>query len=492
MRTYDIDQIREAMFDKKLRYYLCKDDIFLFAMYYFEHYLFCEAADFHLEMADDLRFKDHKFLMWIMFRESAKTVWAKIKVLHSVCYGLKKNIVWVSFDTKKADKQIMSIASELKSNRRIIDDFGQLYYEDAESTNKRSKLKRLGDFITTNNVSVRATSIMIPARGDIQDQFRPDLYIIDDIENMKTARSLAITRGIIENVEELLGGVAVDCDLLILSNRLARNGSVAKIEAMLDKNPKAVIHEVKVYDSSGKISWPSRFVETIKEAERKNSRISNKKQHFKSLEQMRFDLGTSGFNREMMLEPIDTAGAPIRMEWIKRETVPDLDRLTMTVAVDPAISQKQSADFFALCAGGRHNETGKIHTFRSYKTRCRISEQVNLLLNWHHAYPRATFRIETVAFQEALSQLIADERKRGVYVPVKDFKPNGDKLMRMQAIAPFIERGDVVFSNSAEMDELIENICGFPFIEHDDDVDAFISMVESFVHKVNNPGLLVM
>ena len=443
-------------------------------------------------MAKDLSFKDHKFLMWVMFRESAKTVWAKIKVTHAICYGYKKNITWVSYDAKKADKQIMSVASELKGNARIIRDFGQLYYEDAETKNQKSKIKRLGDFITTNGVSVKATSIMIPTRGDIQDEHRPDMYVIDDIENMKTARSIAITKTVIENLEELFGGVAVDCDVLILGNRIARNGSVSKIEKKLEANPKAVIHEVSIYDKNGKITWPARFVEKEEQAIKLNALIKNPKQHYRSLAQMRVDQGTGAFNREMRLITMDSAGAPIKMEWIKFEPMPDLSTMKQTVGVDPAISLKQTADYFAMCAGARHSE-GKIYIHKILKTRCRVSQQVNLILNWHRMFKEAIFKIETVAYQQALSQLIQDQIKNGIYIPVKDYKPTSDKITRMNAIAPFLERGDVVFKDTPEIRELVDRICQFPFMDdgHDDDVDAFMSVVEDFVLTAKEPRLAI-
>jgi len=484
---------KSAIHNKKLRYWICKKSIYMFAIYYFKHYFFAPSAEFHKEMAEDLLFKGHRFLMWIMFRESAKTVWAKIKVTHAICYGYKKNIAWVAYDAKKADKQIMSIASELKGNARIIRDFGQLYFESDDTKHKKSKMKRLGDFETTNGVSVRATSIMIPTRGDIADQYRPDFYVIDDIENMKTARSLAITKTVIENIGELIGGMAVDCDTLFLGNKIALNGSVSKIEKKLDSNPMAIIHEVAILDKKGNITWPSRFVKTDKEAEKLNRKILNARRKYRSLQQMKKDQGTNEFNREMMLKPMDSAGSPIKMEWVKFEPLPTMDRMDKRVAVDPAISQKQTADYFAMAAGGRHYETGKIHVFRSHKTRCRVNEQVNLVTNWHRGMPDATFIIETVAYQQALYQLLEDKRKENIYINVKNFKPNGDKIFRMNAIAPYIERGDVVFQDTPEVRNLVERICQFPFMDdgHDDDVDAFISLIEDFVITAAEPSLAI-
>ena len=482
-------KIKEMLSVRRLRFFLCKQNIYIFGVYYFTHYFFMKSAPFHKEMAKDAEFDGHKFLYWIMFGESAKTTWAKIKVIHLICYGLKKNIGWVSHDLKKSAKQVMSIAGELKGNKKILKDFGHLFWEDPVMLKKKSRSKTFSEFSTSNDVNIKAISTGGSTRGDVQDEFRPDFYVIDDIENMKTARSIKVTESVILYIEELLRGRAVDCDVLILANRIARNGSVAWLEKHLDDNPKALIHEVKIYDKKGNITWPSKFKETTKEADKVNARIKNPKRHVKSLEQIRHDLGTQGFNREMMNEPLDNAGSPVRFEWIRREPKPQDETLEMGIACDPAISEKSSADYFALCSGGRHKETGKIYVTKSYKTRCNITEQVNLCVNWHRLYPGAWFRIETVAYQKALAQLLSNKTRDDIYIPITEFKPNTDKLMRVQAIVPFIERGDIVFCEGRDIDDLIQSLCEFPFAEHDDDVDSFVSMIEGFIRLKKTPGL---
>lgn len=485
------EKLKDLIHIKRFRFFLCKKNLFTFAVYYFRHYFFRPSAQFHRYMAEDLNFGRHKFLMWIMFGESAKTTWAKIKVIHAICYNYKKNIGWVAHDLKKSTKQVMSIASELKGNPKIIRDFGHLFWEDNSELKKKSRSKTFSEFSTANDVLVKALSTQVSTRGDVQDQFRPDFYVIDDIENMKTARSIKMTEGAIVFLEELLRGISVDCEILILANRIAKNGSVAWLEKKLDENPKAIIHEVGIYDEDGKITWPEKYVEKTKEADRINSVITNKKKQVVSLEQKKHELGTIGFNREMMNEPIDNAGSPVRFEWVKREPLPEMERLEMGIACDPAISEKTSADYFALSACGRHKDTGKIYVMKSYKTRCNITEQVFLCTEWHRMYKGAFFRIETVAYQKALAQLLSNKAREGVYIPVTEFKPDSDKLRRVLAIVPFIERGDIVFCDGKEIDELIASLCAFPFADHDDDVDAFVSCIEGFINRKRVPGLAV-
>jgi len=485
------DKIKGALADRKLRFWLCKKSLFLFGLYYFGNYFFRPAAPFHRVMAKDAEFSACKYLVWIMFRGSAKTVWARIKVLHLICYGLKRNIAWISHDLKKSAKQVMAIANELKANKKIVRDFGHLFFENPFEKKLKSKLKTFSEFITSNDVYVKAMSTQVSTRGDVIAEFRPDFYVVDDIENMRTARSIQTTQGNIEFLGELLGGLNVDCELMILANRIARNGVVSWIERHFEDNVRAIIHEVKLLREDGSITWPQKFVQTAKEAARINLKIADKKRHVSSVDELKADLGSIGFEREMQNNPSSAAGSPVLFEWIKRAPLPDIATLDLKGAVDPAISEKQTADFFSLCVCGGHRETGKIYVMRSYKTRCGITEQVNLIVNFHGLFPKAKWRIETVAYQKALLQLLSDQKKNGVYIAVEEFKPDIDKLRRLLAIVPFIERGDVVFCEGREIDELIASLCAFPFADHDDDVDSMISLIESFVHTKKSPSLLV-
>lgn len=493
MRTYNKEKVKAAMRIKRLRILLCEKSLFFFGMYYFSRYFLCPSATFHKEMAEDLEFKGFKFLYWIMFGESAKTTWAKIKVVHIICYKKKRFIGWVGHDLKKSKKHIMSIATELKGNKKIIADFGHMFWEDPVALKKKSRPKTFSEFTTANNITIRAISTNITTRGDVDDEARPDFYVIDDIENLKTARSTVITNNIIDFIKELLRGTSVDCDILILANRIAKNGVVTWLEKHLDSNPKALIHEVRIYDKDKNITWPGKFVETMKEADEINAGIMNPKSHVKSLEEIRNDLGTNGFKREMLLEPTDFALSPFRLEWMRRSVCPDLETMDIVIAVDPAIGEKESNDFFAVCVAGRHRETGIIYVFRLYKTKCDITKQVPLMVNFHVSYPNAKQRIETIAFQKALAQLIEAEKKNGHYIIVEEYKPIDDKILRAHAIAPFVERGDVVFCTGKEIDSLVKNMSDFPVTDdgHDDDVDACMSAIEHFVIRKKIPGLAV-
>ena len=63
------------------RRYICSQEFLYFVLYYFSEYCTYQFAPFHFEMCgdlDDIRDGDIEKLMWVIFRESAKTTFAKI------------------------------------------------------------------------------------------------------------------------------------------------------------------------------------------------------------------------------------------------------------------------------------------------------------------------------------------------------------------------------------------------------------------------------
>ncbi len=215
----------EILEDKEKRVYACRKNIALFSLYYFSHYHLFEMPDFHSDMYQDLNFDNLVGAMWIMYRESAKTSLGKIGLAHMICYERKKFIIWVSYDQRKASSNLYDVAFALQTNQKIIDDFGQLFFEkdmDIDEENHRfSKKKSVKEFITSNKIKVIAYSTGMNIRGEVYDSYRPDMIIMDDIENSKTVVSEAMTLEVTTFIDEMLSGSAPDCNFLILANRIS-------------------------------------------------------------------------------------------------------------------------------------------------------------------------------------------------------------------------------------------------------------------------------
>lgn len=298
-----------------LRKEICKDNPRFFAMYYFSEYFKYKTPNFHLDFYQDCKDLTNGTIdesMWCVFRDGAKTSVAKIALLTwCICFQKKSYIGWDSYDGDNGESALFDTTLALQTNKKIISDFGHLYYKKQSKTAlMEAKMKRIKNFITEPSQygpGVKVTSITTQEsiRGLITGAERLDMVIFDDFENNKTKDSPLITEKIKGHIDEYRTGMPAGASALYLCNYLTDNGSVAYVMDNLSDNPRARVRFVPVKDSNGVIAWPDKFVETRAEADEINKTIEDPKRHKISLQAKKESLSKDGliYETEMMLNP---------------------------------------------------------------------------------------------------------------------------------------------------------------------------------------------
>jgi len=291
---------------KQQRVYACSKSFPHFIRYYFSEYFTYATADFHWDFYDDCqklidgRLKE---AAWIAFRESSKTSLAKMLVVWCVLYKKKGYINYDSYDKSNSEAALFDIAVALQTNKKILSDFGQVYYpsrqKTAEGNIKEAKIKRISNFITENKVKVEAFSTQEPIRGRIFQNQRPDLVIFDDIESARTKDSYPIILKIRAHIDECRAGVPEEGAILYLGNYITEDGVIAYIMDILKGRDNAVVRNIPVIQE-GKPTWKDKYCLTDDEAIEANK---TRKHPIISLEAKRRDLTDPVFETEMMNNP---------------------------------------------------------------------------------------------------------------------------------------------------------------------------------------------
>ena len=158
-----------------------------------------------------------------------------------------------------------------------------------------------------------------------------------------------------------------------------------------------------------------------------------------------------------------------------------LQDITLVITVDPAISEKTTADYFVVMVVGAH-ANGTRWVLDMKRDRLPIAGQVQAVLemygSWKARANVTTIGIETVAYQKALKQLLdAAGRSVGISLPTRELKPGThDKIMRLSRWQPSFERKEIRIQKTVHA-SLLEEITGFTRDgklrpSHDDTVDA--------------------
>jgi len=234
----------------------------IFSRYFFVRYFKYEDAPFHQEMdlfnARIYKGEINSFLN-VCFRGASKTTRTKLFIAFCIANDTdhnKRYIKILSKDTKNSTQFVTDIYNLLVSTR-----IGDLYKE----IFKKSLLKReetMSSFTTNTGIKLSAGTVGASQRGNIQDESRPDLILVDDFEDRNTLRSAITTQTIFNNIEEARTGLSKDGSIIYLGNYLSERGNIHKL---VEKIENQMIVPIKF---EGKPMWDYYSIEEINTIEK--------------------------------------------------------------------------------------------------------------------------------------------------------------------------------------------------------------------------------
>lgn len=447
-----------------------------FCLTYFPHYFTLPAADIHPEMISDLGNWELEFLSQTGFRGCAKSTLASMALpIYAGLEGKSKFIIPINETAEVAKLTIANIREELLTNELLRADYG------------------ITKISGGANVKFTETNIMLPnyefrimglsrgqkIRGLRHRQYRPDLFILDDVEERKKVKNKSYRE---ETEAWLNGDVIPSCEetkarLVVIGNELHADALMARLR----KNPLFLHRDYPLI--IGAEIWA-------------NCVWKGKYPNQGALNRQKAKVGTIAWKREYLLKVIPPDEQIVKEEWIKYyKKIPteiitnaegepeEVKKIIKTgVGVDPAIGKKATNDFTAMVGGftGYVDGNSKIHIIpKPVNERLSFNETLNRMKTLNTAfslqYSSPMFYFEQVAYQQAG---IEEAQRRGL--PVQGIRPGDDKKARLSVAAVFIENGTVLFPEHG-CEDLIEALLTFGVSEHDDLVDAFVYLVLALV-----------
>lgn len=206
------------------------------------------------------------------------------------------------------------------------------------------------------------------------------------------------------------------------------------------------------------------------------------------LRSTRTRLGNVRFNLLYQGDPTGMEGDIFRREWFQyygkgndpNDNETAIKKIpkdaTYFMSVDPAISTKDSADYFVVAVMAMDKE-GRYYIVDIKRDRLEAPDQVKLIKEMYQKYPQTVWiLVETIAYQQALFHELIREG-----VPCRSYKPKAgkDKEMRARSASTFFEAERVYFPTNAKwLNDFTDELTSFPRGSHDDQVDAVSSLLE--------------
>ena len=449
---------------KKERVFLAEHSFGLFCLYYFSNYFQYPLADYHYDFAqdaEDLTEGKIREIVWIAFRESAKTTFAKLFIIWLIANKRKKYINVDSFDKENAERILFDVAYELVNNKRLQSDFGVLFSKERSITD--IKQNKINNFVCENGIRVEAHSTQESVRGRIHLNQRPDFLILDDFETNKTKTSEAYTKQVRDHITEAMAGMSPDGCILYLGNYITEYGNVQWLldRAKTDKNIR--VRNIPVILDNGKPAWEGKYAFTDEEA-----KLTGKV----SIEDKQKQLGSLVFSYEMMNKPIDEMSAEFKREYAQPITEHEVSQKETScyITIDSAVSEKESADFTGITIN--RVDRGNKWYVKTYKLKINSKELIDHIFFLHKTYSPQFIGLEKTTFTLAIQPFMEEEmRKRNVFISITPLEhKQQNKELRIRGLIPRWENKSIFLVG--DNFELLDEMRVFPNGQHDDILDS--------------------
>lgn len=429
---------------------IAEKDLAFFALYYLEDHVRGEIGKLHDEWSKVLMDKYNVAIA--APRGHCKTTWfSLIYVLWCILFKKKKFILLLSDSFPQAKELLGSVVKELETNDRILEDFGRIAGYAHEDVHERT-VWTAGDIVTLTGVKVMARGWSSKLRGMKYGAHRPDLIILDDVENDENVNSEEQRKKLRDTFyNSILNLGTFDTQVFVV-------GTILHFDSLLNNllmNPPD--------------GWQTRMYRAFKED---GTPLWDEVWTKEKLEIKRNQIGSQSFEQEYMNNPLRSDQSILNPCFFYTEDL-DFGHTDFYGYLDPAMSEKTTADWTAFVTIGRNRDSGKLYVVEPMRFRGNPTKIMDFLFAQYTKYRHKMIGIEAVLFQRVLAKMILNESaKRGIYVPIIEREIDKDKVRRALDISVYLENGTILFKESER--DFLNELKQFPLSSHDDFVDAFV------------------
>jgi len=413
-------------------------------------------------------------------RGNAKsTFWTELFPLWCILTRRRRYVLILSDAIEVAAMMLEGIKTELEVNPRLAHDFPQAVGQ--------GPTWQVGVIVTVGGAKVQAGGAGKRIRGARHGSQRPDLAILDDIENDENVRSPEQRdkrETWVDRAVEPIGPPDGSMDLIYV-------GTVLHVDGVLSRklaNPmwrathfKAVIRwpdRMDLWDRwEGVLHNKGQDAAAVFLAAHRADMMAGAEvlwpevQPFDRLMMIRARISTAAFSSEYQNDPTaEDATFDSVQYWTDRAAIGRT--WAYYGACDPSLGKNnRSRDPSALLVGAKDEGSGRLWVVEAQIRRRVPDKIITDVIALQRSYKCVRWAVEAVQFQEFLRQVLIERSvKEGCPVPAVAVTPHTDKALRIEALQPYVTGGLILLHPSQTT--LIEQLTHFPNADHDDGPDA--------------------
>lgn len=422
-------------------------DLESFGQFFFKHHLRLNTPEFHRQIYKLYEDEKIKRIGIAAPRSHAKsTITDLVFLAWNIVHNKSRFVLLVSDTYSQAALFLETLKGELESNELLRAFYGDLV------SDKWSE----GEIIAGNTM-VKAIGAGMKVRGLKYKESRPDLIIVDDLENDEMVESLERR----DKLERWFNGALVPS--MSKDGRLVMIGTILHYDSLLfkiispDKYREFKKRLYRAINDSGPL-WPQHL-------------------NMVELEQIKQDYISKGqgylFYQEYQNDPVSDENRKFKLEKFKYFEEKEIEgkELNHFVLIDRAYSLEKTADFTGIIvlAVDRDNNW---YVRMAERFKGTEKDLIDKIFGLYMYYNPIKFGIEQKAFDYTIKPALEDQmRARNTFFLVEGLKDLGkSKIVRIEGLVPRFESGSIYLKK--DQADLIDELIKFPRALHDDLLDA--------------------
>jgi len=409
--------------------------------------------------------------------EAKSTLVSQLFVLWCILTERKKYPVIVMDSIDQAYPMLEAIKAELEFNPRLAMDY-------PEGVGP-GRVWQSGTVVTRGNAKIQVAGSGKKLRGLRHGPHRPDLAVLDDIENDEQVRNpdqrdklqswltktVLPLGGAVGKFDVVYIGTILHYDSVLsrtLANKLWRSARFKALLRWPDRMDLWDRWEELLRNDGEEVA--DAYYSKHQAAMDEGSIVSWKARPLVALMKIRARDGHDTFDSEYQNDPVAGDGAPfanIIQFWVNK-----LADWVMFGSCDPSLGKAGAGrDPSALLVGGLNRQTGVLSVVEALIKKRLPDTIITDVIDLQREYRCLLWAIEVVQFQEFLrSELVKRSAAAGIPVPARAVTPHSDKLLRIETLQPHVKNGLILLHPSQVT--LLSQLRHFPKADHDDGPDA--------------------
>lgn len=449
--------------DRLVRQTVARESHLMFFHLYFPHYVKFPLAEFQKDIFRITEDTSNKLACIVAFRGSAKSTIVTLSYSLWAILGLhqKKFVLIICQTQSQARQHMVNIRRELENNKLLKSDMGPFQEEVGGEWALSSLVFR------NTNARITVASVDQSIRGVRHYEHRPDLLILDDVEDMNSCKTREGREKIFDwFTREVMPLGDIGTRTVIVGNLLHEDSLMMRLKAKMEsKELRGIFRWYPLVDDEGMCLWPGKF-DTEEKIEELRRSVANE----------------LAWQQEYLLRIVSDATRVVFPEWIQYyDQIPEPSEDSnplISIGVDLAMKDKETSDYTAMVSAEiyGYGKDMKIYILPNpINKRLTFPDILVTIKGLHEMYKpryRQQIYVEDVQGQNYVIQSLQRD-----YLPVKGVSPGGyDKRMRIAFTSEAIRSGVVVFPREGA-EQIISQLTGFGIERYDDLADAFAMMV---------------